>query len=118
MAVGAIHFTVDDAETRSARPGIPPCPVTSWREVRVRRAPLFLDRLRCEKELNWTFLSPSALFEAGTGPASSAWGDQLPVDSAGKSWISFEDFAVVMADEIERPAPVRRRFTVGYHRGG
>ena len=40
--------------------------------------------------------------------------DQLLVDSAGKSWISFEDFAVAMADEIERPAHIRARFTVGY----
>jgi putative NADH-flavin reductase len=40
--------------------------------------------------------------------------DQLLVDSAGKSWISFEDFAVAMADEIERPAHIRTRFTVGY----
>ena len=34
----------------------------------------FLDLLRAEKELNWTFLSPSALFVAGSGPASSASG--------------------------------------------
>jgi putative NADH-flavin reductase len=40
--------------------------------------------------------------------------DQLPVDSAGKSWISFEDFAVAIVDEIERPAHIRARFTVGY----
>jgi hypothetical protein len=40
--------------------------------------------------------------------------DQLPVDSAGKIWISFEDFAVAIVDEIERPAHIRARFTVGY----
>jgi putative NADH-flavin reductase len=28
----------------------------------------------------------------------------------GKSWISFEDFAVALADEIERPAHIRKRF--------
>jgi putative NADH-flavin reductase len=38
----------------------------------------------------------------------------LLVDPSGKSWISFEDFAVAMADEIERPAHIRKRFTVGY----
>jgi putative NADH-flavin reductase len=32
----------------------------------------------------------------------------------GKSSISFEDFAVALADEIERPAHPRARFTVGY----
>ena len=75
----------------------------------------FLDRLQREKELNWTFLSPSALFEPGSRTGKFRLGDdQLLVDSAGKSWISFEDFAVAMADEIERPAHARKRFTVGY----
>jgi putative NADH-flavin reductase len=38
----------------------------------------------------------------------------LLVDPAGKSWISFEDFAIATADEIERPVHIRVRFTVGY----
>jgi putative NADH-flavin reductase len=75
----------------------------------------FLDRLGREKELNWTFLSPQALFDSGSRTGKFRLGtDQLLVDSAGKSWISFEDFAVAMADEIERPAHLRQRFTVGY----
>jgi putative NADH-flavin reductase len=32
----------------------------------------------------------------------------------GKSWISFEDFAIALADEIDRPAHIHRRFSVGY----
>ena len=75
----------------------------------------FLDLLRQEKELNWTFLSPSALFTAGERTGKFRLGtDQLLTASDGKSWISFEDFAVALADEIERPAHIRRRFTVGY----
>jgi uncharacterized protein len=75
----------------------------------------FLDLLRQEKGLNWTFLSPSALFDSGSRTGKFRLGtDQLLVDSAGKSWISFEDFAVAMVDEIERPAHIRARFTVGY----
>ncbi len=75
----------------------------------------FLDRLRQENDLNWTFLSPSALIDFGNRTGKFRLGkDQLLVDSNGKSWISFEDFAVAMADEIERPAHVRKRFTVGY----
>jgi len=75
----------------------------------------FLDLLRAEKELNWTFLSPSALFTAGERTGRFRLGtDQLLTASDGKSWISFEDFAVALADEIERPAHVRSRFTVGY----
>jgi len=75
----------------------------------------FLDLLRREKELNWTFLSPSALFAPGERTGKFRLGtDQLLTAEYGKSWISFEDFAVALADEIERPAHIRRRFTVGY----
>jgi putative NADH-flavin reductase len=41
-------------------------------------------------------------------------GAHFSVDPAGKSWISFEDLAVAMADEIARPPHLRTRFTVGY----
>ena len=75
----------------------------------------FLDLLRAEPDLNWTFLSPSALFVAGQRTGKFRLGtDRLLTAADGKSWISFEDFAVALADEIERPAHIRRRFTVGY----
>ena len=75
----------------------------------------FLDLLRAEKQLNWTFLSPSALFTAGERTGRFRLGtDQLLTAADGKSWISYEDFAVALADELERPAHIRRRFTVGY----
>ena len=84
-------------------------------KAEAERGGVFLDRLRQERELNWTFLSPSALLDSGGRTGKFRLGtDQLLVDSAGKSWISFEDFAVAMADEIERPAHTRARFTVGY----
>ena len=74
----------------------------------------FLDLLRKETKLDWTFLSPSALFVPGerTGKFRLG-GDQLLTNEKGSS-ISFEDYAVAMADEIEKPAHSRRRFTVGY----
>ncbi len=75
----------------------------------------FLDLLRQEKDLNWTFLSPSALFVAGERTGKFRLGtDQLLTAADGKSSISFEDFAVALADEIERPAHIRQRFTIGY----
>ena len=74
-----------------------------------------LELLRAERELNWTFLSPSALFVAGPRTGKFRLGaDQLLTAADGKSWISFEDFAVALADEVERPAHIRQRFTVGY----
>jgi putative NADH-flavin reductase len=75
----------------------------------------FLDLLRQEKELNWTFISPSALFVEGERTAKFRLGtDQLLADANGKSWISFADYAIALADEVERPAHLRQRFTVGY----
>ena len=76
---------------------------------------VFLQALRGEKDLDWTFLSPSALFAPGerTGKFRLG-GDQLLVDAQGNSHISMEDFAIALADEIERPQHARQRFTVGY----
>jgi putative NADH-flavin reductase len=75
---------------------------------------VFLDLLRKETKLDWTFLSPSALFVAGerTGKFRIG-GDQLLSNEKGSS-ISFEDYAVALADEIEKPAHSHKRFTVGY----
>ena len=76
---------------------------------------VFLDALRQEKVLNWTFLSPSALFEPGERTGKFRLGDDvLLADDEGKSWISMEDYAIALADEIETPWHTRRRFTVGY----
>lgn len=75
----------------------------------------FLQALRAAEGLPWTFLSPSALLTAGerTGKFRLG-GDQLLRDADGKSAISFEDFAVALLDEVEQPAHLNRRFTVGY----
>jgi uncharacterized protein len=75
----------------------------------------FLDLLRSEADLEWTFVSPSAMFVAGerTGRFRLER-DALLANEAGVSSISFEDYAVALVDELERPAHVRQRFTVGY----
>lgn len=75
----------------------------------------FLNALRAEPQLNWTFLSPSALFDGSerTG-AFRLGGDALLIDDLGNSRISFPDYAIAMADEVETPKHARARFTVGY----
>ena len=75
----------------------------------------FLDTLRQEKELDWTFLSPSAEFVETARTGTFRLGqDDLLVCSAGRSWISFADFAIALIDEVETPKHSRQRFTVGY----
>jgi putative NADH-flavin reductase len=74
----------------------------------------FLNRLRQEKDLDWTFLSPSALFFEGPRTGTFRLGkDQLLTNEKGSS-ISFEDYAIALADEVEKPAHSQQRFTVGY----
>ena len=74
----------------------------------------FLGLLRQEKSLDWTFLSPSAMFVPGERTGKFRLGkDQLLTNDKGSS-ISFEDYAIAMVDEIEKPAHSRQRFTVGY----
>ena len=75
----------------------------------------YLDTLRQEATLDWSFLSPSALFVEGPRTGKFRLGrDDLLVGPDGKSWISFADFAIAFIDELERPAHSRQRFTVGY----
>jgi putative NADH-flavin reductase len=112
------YLVVGGAGSLEVAPGVrlvttPGFPVAYKAEA--EKGAAFLDRLLQEKQLNWTFLSPSALFTAGERTGKFRLGtDQLLTATDGKSWISFEDFAVALADEIDRPAHIRKRFTVGY----
>ncbi len=75
----------------------------------------FLETLRKEQELDWTFLSPSALFDGTERTGQFRLGqDDLLVSSEGTSAISFADYAIAMIDEVETPKHSRQRFTVGY----
>jgi uncharacterized protein len=74
----------------------------------------FLDLLRQQKDFDWTYLSPSAMFVAGERSGKFRLGkDQLLANEKGSS-ISFEDYAIALVDELEKPAHLRQRFTVGY----
>jgi uncharacterized protein len=74
----------------------------------------FLDLLRHQYDLDWTFLSPAAMFVPGERTGKFRLGkDQLLTNDKGSS-ISFEDYAIAAVDELEKPAHIRQRFTVGY----
>jgi hypothetical protein len=65
--------------------------------------------------LEWSFLSPAAEIAPGerTGRYRTT-ADQFLVDAAGRSFITFEDYAVAVLDELEHPQHVGRRFGVAY----
>ncbi|OZI55066.1 NAD(P)-dependent oxidoreductase [Bordetella genomosp. 5] len=75
----------------------------------------FLQVLRGESDIDWTFLSPGAHFEPGTRTGTfRVGGDELLVDAEGHSAISMEDYAIALVDELEQPRHSRQRFTVAY----
>ena len=65
--------------------------------------------------LDWTYISPSRIFEPGARTGKFRYGrESLLFDKNGESAISMEDYAIALVDELEKPRHVRRRFTVGY----
>lgn len=65
--------------------------------------------------LDWTYISPSRMFVSGQRTGIFRYGrDHLLMTPEGDSRISFEDFAIAVADELERPQNIGRRITVGY----
>jgi putative NADH-flavin reductase len=68
-----------------------------------------------EKELEWTYISPAAEIAPKERTGNFRTGtNQLITDENGCSFISMEDFAVAIIDEILNPQHIRVRFTVGY----
>lgn len=87
---------------------------TDWKAVALA-AREFLNLLRAEKTLDWTYLSPSAFIEPSERTGKFRLGtEQLLVNEQGESRISNQDFAVALIDELENPAHSQQRFTVGY----
>lgn len=74
----------------------------------------FLDLLKQETQLDWTFLSPSAEFVPGERTGKFRIGKDNLLSNEDGSRISFEDYAIALVDEIEKPQHSRQRFTVGY----
>jgi putative NADH-flavin reductase len=75
----------------------------------------FLEAIRKVTDLDWTFFSPAVNFAPGqrTGKFRLG-GDTVVTDAQGQSRVSMEDYAIALVDELEKPAHIRQRFTIGY----
>lgn len=74
-----------------------------------------LEIFRREKDLDWTFFSPAIMIEPGPRTGKFRLGKDNPVfDKNGNSTISYDDYAAAMIDELENPAHIKQRFTIGY----
>jgi putative NADH-flavin reductase len=77
----------------------------------------FLDDLKAEHDVDWTFFSPAMVIFEGErkGPGSFKLGqDNLVTDANGESKISYADYAIAMVDELEQHNHSRSRFTAAY----
>ena len=78
----------------------------------------YLNTLMQENDIDWIFLSPAANLgnlQPGIRTGKYRVGkDDLLVDAEGNSFISVEDYAVAMIDELETPKHHKERFTVAY----
>ncbi len=78
----------------------------------------YFNTLSKEKDIDWIFLSPAANLgnlQPGTRTSHYRVGkDDLLVDENGDSFISVEDYAKAMIDELLDPTHHQERFTLAY----
>ncbi len=77
-----------------------------------------LDFLRGVDDVQWTFVSPAADFQAD-GPRTGEYilaGEEFTTNDKGESQVSYADYAIAMMDEVERTgtpeAHIRERISV------
>lgn len=72
-----------------------------------------LANLRPRTDVNWTFISPAANFQA-EGAKTGAYiqaGEEFTVNEKGESKISYADYAAAMLDEIEKGKHIKERIS-------
>ncbi len=78
----------------------------------------FLDDIKKEDSIDWTFFSPAIEMHQGTSGVRTGkyrTGLENPVfNEEGRCILSVEDVAVVIADEIEHKQFIKKRFTAAY----
>ncbi|AFS70555.1 NAD(P)-dependent oxidoreductase [Exiguobacterium antarcticum] len=65
-------------------------------------------------DLHWTFISPAAFFDP-EGPRTGTYQlakDVLTVNAAGESYVSYDDYAIALADEVEHHRHDQERISV------
>ena len=75
----------------------------------------YLNLLKQEKQLDWTFVSPAIDMLPGKRTGKYRTNTESPVfNEKGDSVISVQDLAVGVIDELENNKFVHQRFTMGY----
>ncbi|MCK2212551.1 NAD(P)H-binding protein [Actinomadura sp. ATCC 31491] len=111
-------IVVGGAGSLKVAPGLdlvdtPDFPEIYKREALAAREVLRL--LRQVDDLDWTYISPAAEIAPGSRTGIYRIGhEDLLSDSEGRSFISAEDYAAAVGDELERGTHPRGRITVAY----
>ncbi len=81
----------------------------------------YLNTLMNENDIDWIFFSPAGnlgdMGAKGPGKRTGVYRlgkDDMIFDKDGNSFISVEDYAKAMVDELAAPAHHKERFTIGY----
>lgn len=73
-----------------------------------------LSELRKRDDVKWTYISPAGDFQAD-GERTGKYilgGEELVLNEQGESVISYADYAIAMADEIEKGNHIQQRISV------
>jgi putative NADH-flavin reductase len=108
-------ITVGGAGSLEVAPGLQLVDAPSFPEVHKKVALAHRDALELFKQsdVNWTNVCPPAFIEPGARTGQYQVGtDQLVSDATGKSYISTDDYAIALIDELENAKFVGKRFTV------
>ena len=110
---------VGGAASLEVAPGVALLDTPGFPEIYRAEATEGRDSLQVYREeadgLEWTFLSPAIVIQPGERTGSyRTTRDTLLTDDAGNSVISYEDYAVALLDELERPQHPGARFGVAY----
>lgn len=73
-----------------------------------------LDDLRKRNDVQWTYISPAADFQADA-PKTGKWlwaGEELTLNTRSESIISYADYAAALAEEIAKGGNIQKRISV------
>ena len=73
-----------------------------------------LDDLRKRNDVQWTYISPAADFQADA-PKTGKWlwaGEELTLNTKSESIISYADYAAALVEEIAKGGNIQKRISV------
>lgn len=106
---GSLYVNPEHTATVSEGPDFP----EAFKPLASAMAEALAD-LRKRNDVRWTYLSPAADFQAD-GERTGAYllgGEELILNDAGESIISYADYAIAMVDEIEKGDHIQQRISV------